>query len=227
MPEDSALTIADHVFELLRDDLKSSEFPPGQRLKFDEMCKKYNVGLGPVREVLCRLSGLGLVVQVGQRGFRAAEALDEDLAHIVANRAFLEERALKASILNGEEQWENAVVVAFHRLSAASRRRPSTAEQRASWEKLHTDFHSALVAGCRSPWLLHAWRTAFDQCERYRRLSMESGHWIVAQKADHAALNDAVLSRDLTRALGILKSHIGLSAEFLVRERTSRKSKIK
>lgn len=106
MPESGALTLADHVFEQLRDDLKPSEFLPGQRLKFDVMCKKYNVGLGPVGEVLCRLLGLGLVVQVGQRGFRAAEALGEDLAHIVANRAFLEERALKASVLNGDELGE-------------------------------------------------------------------------------------------------------------------------
>lgn len=61
-------------------------------------------------------------------------------------------------------------------------------------------------------------------CEAASR-SMQSGHWIVAQKADHAALNDAVLSRDVTRALGILRRHIGLSAEFLVRQRASRKSK--
>lgn len=82
MPVDGAATIGDHIFERFRDDLKSSEFTPGQRLKFEAMCRKYDVGLGPVREALCRLSGLGLVVQVGQRGFRAAEALDEDLAHI-------------------------------------------------------------------------------------------------------------------------------------------------
>jgi len=29
MSEDSALTIAEHAFEQLRNDLKSSEFPPG------------------------------------------------------------------------------------------------------------------------------------------------------------------------------------------------------
>jgi hypothetical protein len=38
MFEGSALTIADHVFERLRNDHKSSEFPPGRRLEFDEMC---------------------------------------------------------------------------------------------------------------------------------------------------------------------------------------------
>jgi GntR family carbon starvation induced transcriptional regulator len=217
MVEGTALTIADSVFERLRDDLKSSEFPPGQRLKFDQVCKKYGVGLAPVREALCRLVGLGLVVQIGQKGFRAADASEDDLAHLVANRHFLEERALKAAIAIGGESWENGIVVAFHRLTAASKGKPLSTQQRSSWEKLHTEFHCALVAGCGSPWLLHAWRAAFDQCERYRRLSMESGHWIAAQKSDHSALVEAALSRNAAKAIKILNRHVGLSAEFFVR----------
>ena len=31
-------------------------------------------------------------------------------------------------------------------------------------------FHQALVAGCRSPWLLHFRAVVFDQAERYRSL---------------------------------------------------------
>lgn len=74
-----------------------------------------------------------------------------------------------------------------------------------------------LVVGC----VPHCVRSA-------RRVSTylnDVGSLDLYQKIDHAALNDAALSLDLTKALGILRHHIGLSAEFLVRERAGRKSR--
>jgi GntR family carbon starvation induced transcriptional regulator len=206
-------TLAGHVFERLRDDLKSSRFMPGERLKFDEMRQTYEVGVSPLREALFRLKELGLVAQIGQKGFRAAEVSREDLVHIIANRRFLEERALEASLINGDERWENAVVAAFHQLSKATRTKPKTEQEYLSWERHHTQFHMALVSGCGSAWLLHAWGVVFDQAERYRRLAMKSGHWIIDQKSDHSRLLDAALARDVPATLEVLRSHIGRSAE--------------
>ena len=65
----TAKTLAEHVFQKLRDDLKSNKYSPGERLKFEEMQKTYAVSGAPLREALCRLMGLGLVVQIGQKGF--------------------------------------------------------------------------------------------------------------------------------------------------------------
>jgi GntR family transcriptional regulator, carbon starvation induced regulator len=210
---EASSTLAGHVFERLRDDLKSNRFMPGERLKFEEMRKTYEVGVSPLREALFRLKELGLVAQVGQKGFRASEVSREDLAHIIANRRFLEARAVEASLLNGDERWENAVVAAFHQLNKATRSKPSTEQAYLSWERHHTQFHAALVSGCGSAWLLHAWGVVFDQAERYRRLAMKSGHWIIDQKSDHARLLDAALARDIPATLEILKSHIGRSAD--------------
>src|ERR1700740_3160335 len=112
----TAKTLAEHVFQKLRDDLKSNKYSPGERLKFEEMQKNYAVSGAPLREALCRLMGLGLVVQIGQKGFRAATVSREDLDHLIATRKFLEDRALQESINNGNEEWEGSLVAAFHRL---------------------------------------------------------------------------------------------------------------
>jgi DNA-binding GntR family transcriptional regulator len=215
MLNDDASTMAGYVFERLRDDLKSNRFMPGERLKFNEMRKTYEVGVSPLREALFRLKELGLVAQVGQKGFRAAQVSHEDLMHIVANRRFLEERAIEASILNGDERWENAVVAAFHQLNKASRAKPATEQEYLAWERHHTQFHVALVSGCGSPWLLHAWSVVFDQSERYRRLAMKLGHWDIDQKSDHTRLLDAAVARDVTAAREILEGHIGRSTDQL------------
>jgi GntR family transcriptional regulator, carbon starvation induced regulator len=211
----TAKTLAEHVFQRLRDDLKSNKYSPGERLKFEEMQKNYAVSGAPLREALCRLMGLGLVVQIGQKGFRAATVSREDLDHLIATRKFLEDRALQESINNGNEEWEGSLVAAFHRLKKASDFKPTTKAEYLSWERYHGEFHFALLAGCGSPWLLETWRTVFDQAERYRRLAMKSGHWIIDQKADHDRLLKAALARDAVAASKILQRHIGRSAHAL------------
>jgi DNA-binding GntR family transcriptional regulator len=207
----ASTTIAELVFEQLRDDLTSNKFRPGDRLKFTDMQKRYSVGVGPLREALFRLVGVGLVTQVGQKGFRAAAATEGDLAHIIATRKFLEERALLDSLAHGDDEWENGVVSAFHQLSKATRRKPASEDDYRSWEKLHKGFHFALVRGCGSAWLLNAWEATFDQAERYRRLAVQRGHWLLEQKADHEKLMRAAIARDTRAASAILGRHIGQS----------------
>jgi DNA-binding GntR family transcriptional regulator len=205
-------TIAGLVFERLLDDLKSNQFGPGERLKFEEMRGRYDVGVAPLREALSRLAGLGLVTQVGQKGFRAPEASLKDYEHIIASRKFLEKRALESAIANGGDSWENELVAMFHQLQKATRIKPRTEQEYSVWERHHTNFHRALVAACGSAWLLNAWRSAFDQAERYRRLAMKRGHWAIDQKDDHERLLKAALARNSQLALRILDDHIGRSA---------------
>jgi GntR family carbon starvation induced transcriptional regulator len=211
----SASTLAGYVFERLRDDLKANRFKPGERLKFDEMRRTYAVGVSPLREALFRLKELGLVAQVGQKGFRAAQATHEDIGYIVSTRKFLEAKALEDALLHGNDEWENAVVGAFHQLHKISSSQPATEQEYLAWERRHTQFHRALVSGCRSQWLLHAWGVVFDQAERYRRLAMQNGHWQFEQKSDHARLLEVVLARDVPKALEILNGHVGRSADAL------------
>ena len=216
-------TIAGQVFERLLDDLKSNQFGPGERLKFDEMRDRYNVSVAPLREALSRLAGQGLVTQVGQKGFRAPESSIEDFGHVIASRKFLEKRALEFSIANGEDDWENELVAMFHQLQKATRIKPQTEQEYSTWERHHTNFHRALVAACGSTWLLNAWRSAFDQAERYRRLAMKRGHWVIDQKDDHERLLKAALARNALLALRILDDHIGRSAGALTDRRDAPK----
>jgi DNA-binding GntR family transcriptional regulator len=93
----------------------------------------------------------------------------------------------------------------FHQLQKATRIKPRTEQEYSVWERHHTNFHRALVAACGSAWLLNAWRSAFDQAERYRRLAID-------QKDDHERLLRAAIARDSKVALRILDDHIGRSA---------------
>lgn len=212
-----AATLGEQVFSQLRRDLKANQFKPDERLKFDRMSEIYGAGTAPLREALARLSESGLVVQVGQKGFRVAPVSLEDLEDVIETRRNLEVRAAQDAVENGSEEWEAALVASFHRFAKVASVKPTGAEARALWEERHTDFHRALLAGCKSRWTRQLWSIVFDQAERYRRSAIEMGHWSEDELADHKALLDAALARDAARLGALLHKHIGVSAERLLR----------
>lgn len=216
-PEDRPVstTLAIEVFGRLRHDLKANRFKPGERLDFSRIKEMYEVGVAPLREALSRLVEAGLVVQVGQKGFRAAPVSFDDLKDVVDTRRFLEVRAFQESIRLGDDDWEGAVVAAFHGLSKVSQR-SSGKPDAAAWEIKHGEFHRALMSACRSRWLLQLWSTVFDQAERYRSLALGSGHWSPDELGDHKKLLDAALARDADLAGELLHGHIGFSAQRLL-----------
>jgi DNA-binding GntR family transcriptional regulator len=62
--------LRDQVYQLIRDDLKSGGFAPGQRLLEVELAERYGVSRTPVREALFQLSRDGLLAG-NERGYTA------------------------------------------------------------------------------------------------------------------------------------------------------------
>jgi GntR family transcriptional regulator, carbon starvation induced regulator len=77
-----------------------------------------------VREALNRLSSEGLVERKSQRGFFVTEISMTALEELVKTRIWLETLALRESIQNATEEWEEQLVLAYHRLARTNRRMP-------------------------------------------------------------------------------------------------------
>jgi DNA-binding GntR family transcriptional regulator len=205
------------VFEALRADILACRFAPGQRLKIGELCARFEVSLGAIREALSRLAAEGLVVAEAQKGFRVAPVSNADLADLTTTRVEIEGLALRRAILFGDVAWEAGIAAAFDRLAAL----PERAEEDAgrvsdAWSEAHQAFHLALVAGCNSPWLLRLRSILFEQSERYRRLSVRSGRKDRDVLGEHRAIMRAALARDADRAVGLLSEHILLTTRLLI-----------
>jgi len=205
------------VFEALRTDILACRFAPGQRLKIGELCGRFEVSLGAIREALARLAAEGLVVAEAQKGFRVAPVSTADLADLTTTRVEIESLALRRAILFGDVAWEAGIAAAFDRLA----RLPERAEEDAArvsdvWSDAHQAFHLALVQGCNSQWLLRLRSILFEQSERYRRLSVRTGRKDRDVLAEHRAIMVAALDRDADRAAALLSEHILLTTRLLI-----------
>lgn len=196
------------VYDALRRGLISGEVPAGQRLRIQQSCEAYQCGAIPFREALNRLTADGLVVHSEQRGFAAAPVSVADVLDLCRLRVWLTTAALAESLRHGGVEWEEGVLLAYHRL----RKLPRYAGEGAgsginpAYQTPHRAFHDALLAGCDSPWTLRLHAQLFDHAERHRNLAR-----VLRREdpdAEHLALVQAALARDVERTVHLATLHI-------------------
>lgn len=214
---DGPHTLATSIYARLRRDILCGAFRPGERLRLDALCERYDIGATPLREALNRLSAEELVNRVEQRGFRVAPVSLADLTELTKTLCWISELALRESIKNGDADWEEAVVLAAHRLSRVPR---EGAEGYASfnpeWEERHRGFHMALIAACGSRWLIDFYAMLMDRNTRYRYLAFADGSEPRDVEAEHDTICDAVLARDADRAVAAANTHLRKTTDSVV-----------
>ncbi len=209
-------TRATSLYDQLRTDLLGGVLEPGSKLAIEALAECYEASATPLREALNRLVADGLVERREQRGFVVAGISADDLAEITRTRCWLEEIALRESIAARTTAWEEALVLAHHRLARTPR---SLASDRfvdnPEWEPLHRDFHRALIAGCGSRWLLGFCEQLADQHHRYRRLSAPRAFAKRGVKTEHQQLMEAAIDGRADDAVALLRSHFERTAKII------------
>jgi DNA-binding GntR family transcriptional regulator len=222
MSRTAAPNLTQGAYEELRAELLSCRILPGSRLKNQELCERFSVSVGAIREALSRLTAEGLVVAEPQRGFKAAEISVADLQDLTMVRIEIESLCLRRSIAVGGLDWESRLVAAYHRLSRMPERAPADhSRTNDDWAEAHAGFHAALVGGCDSPWLLRLQSLLYAQSERYRRLSMPLARTARDVDGEHKEILAAALAHDVDRATDLLARHMGATTRILLEAETT------
>jgi DNA-binding GntR family transcriptional regulator len=191
-------------------------FTPGQRLKFPDLSKAYGTSVGPVREALTKLTGERLVVLQPHLGYTVPALSPAELTEITTVRVDIESLAFRRAVQDGGDAWESEVV-ATHHLLALREREVLTHGRGDAWYLAHEEFHAALLAGCGSRRLIDIARELRAETELYRRwaapLLVESER---DPAAEHQALADAALRRDVEGAVDLLRDHIAYTTQMLL-----------
>lgn len=206
-----AATLSTTVYQELRADLLAGRLKPGEKLRAEALGQRFSIASSPIREALNRLVSEGFVLLEDQKGFRVAPVSESELRELVRARCWIDGAAITESIKEFDVAWEEALVLALHRLSRVSRWAPAGAgTPDPAWEQLHREFHRTLVAGCGSRWIRRISEQLFDAAERYRLLAAE--HIPERNELDeHKAIVDACLARDAAAAVKLLEAHYGMT----------------
>lgn len=218
-PDASTPTLARTTYDRLRADVLAGQWKPGRKLLMHELRERYQVGASPLREALNRLASEQWVVHNDQRGFSVAQASQAQLDDLVATRISIESLALAQAFARRTPQWEEKLVLAFHRLTRTPRSMADESyEENPVWERLHRAFHLTLLEGCGSPLLLGFCEQLYDHAYRYRQLAARKSYKQRNEMDEHRAVFDAVMEGRLDDAQQLLADHYRRTASIYAEE---------
>ncbi|WP_068240121.1 GntR family transcriptional regulator [Tritonibacter horizontis] len=198
------------TYQAIRRMIITGVLAPGEKLKIETLKERIQVGASPIREALTLLVADKLVERIDQRGFRASPVSQDNFAEILRLRCALEDMALRESIAAGDEAWEEALVLAHHRMARVG------GADVATFEDAHKTFHMALLARCSSPILLGYCSQLYDLNVRYRYLAGRSRHYGTRDvPAEHREILAAAVARDVPLATSRLLHHYQQTGTFL------------
>ncbi|MDV7144047.1 GntR family transcriptional regulator [Tropicimonas sp. TH_r6] len=190
---------AEGLFEQMRDRTVSGEFAPGQRLRAEILRSEYGVSATTMREVLLRLSTVGLVDFQEQRGFRLPEQSVELQRDLTRFRILLECEGACLSIRSESVEWEARLTAAHYALEHIESRvhvgEPSP-ELLALWVRAELDFHRTLIDGCGNEILKQTHQAVYYRFRQQLITSDRDFHWVPMNVEQHQGIVTAALDKD-------------------------------
>lgn len=208
---DEDATIVSMLAAALRRDISFGTLGPDQKLKIEDLRKRYGGSNHSMRETLRLLSAEGLVEATSQRGFRVTSATADDMRDIALVRGEVERVALSLALAQGDVAWEGRVMAAHHALRKAEEAVARGGDDLVAlaWDEACRAFSATLIEACDSPRLIDLHRRFFDQSRRFRLALLREGRLdFDARGARHDALLKAVLTRDTKAALHLVHEEI-------------------
>ncbi len=201
------------IFTDLERKLMTAKFEPSQKLKPAELQVEYGCSANTVRDVLLRLSKVGLVEFQMQRGFRVAQTSPERRRDVTQFRILLEQEGATLSMKNGGVAWEARLAAAHHKLSHIETQMARDAQVQTYvglWSDAEFEFHETLISRCESPLLTETYKNVYAQF-RQQMVSQERDFgedYFRAIIAEHQAILDAALARDIDACRTAIYDHL-------------------
>ncbi|WP_413720203.1 GntR family transcriptional regulator [Silicimonas sp. MF1-12-2] len=201
------------IYADLQQKLMNAAFRPGEKLKPADLQGTYGCSANTIREILLRLTNVGLVTFEVQRGFRVARATQSVCNDITRFRILLEQEGAAASMRLGGLTWESDLAAAHHKLVHIEHeiaREGEINDYMALWSEAERNFHETLIAACGSPILRDTYARVYLQF-RQQMVSLERQfgksyfHTIIIE---HQAILDAALSRDEAACRKAIYDHL-------------------
>ncbi|ADO47150.1 DNA-binding transcriptional regulator CsiR [[Enterobacter] lignolyticus] len=198
-------------YRWLKNDIIRGEYLPDEKLRMSLLTSRYGLGVGPLREALSQLVAERLVTVVNQKGYRVAPMSGSELLDIFDARANMEAMLVRLAVERGSDEWEAEVLARAHMLNKleASEASEGLLEE---WDLRHQAYHTAIVAGCGSQYLLQMRQRLFDLAARYRfiwlRKTVLSVEMLEDKHVQHEALTQAILARDAALSSELMRQHL-------------------
>jgi len=191
--------------------LTTGAIAPGQKLMPNSLRARFGCSANTLREVLLRLSSVGLVMFEEQRGFRSPPANPQRTHDLTKFRILLEQEGATQSIRAGGIAWQAQLSAAHHKLGhieSEIARSGNIEPLLPLWSAAEWEFHDTLSAACESPLLRETFRAIFDQFRQQHVTRERKFGYFPDNVTEHQKIVEAALARDETAMRQAIHDHL-------------------
>jgi DNA-binding GntR family transcriptional regulator len=195
--------LKDSVYLKLREEIVSTQLPPGYVLREAELASRFGVSKTPLREAFVRLEKDGFVSIPPYRSAVVAGYSKQDLREIYEVRELLEGLCAR----------EAAAYITAEDLSAMNRVVRDSEQALASGDterltSLIDEFDTLLYAQCKNNRIISMLDNIRDHVTRIGRLTVAIPGRLESSVTEHRGIYEAIVSRDGPRAEQLMRLHI-------------------
>lgn len=202
-------SVRGQILDALREALISGDLVPGEVYSAPMLGERFGVSATPVREAMHQLTLEGAVEVVPNRGFRVTERSARELAELAEVRALIEVPVmLRLARTVPADRWAELSPLAEATARAAA------VGDRAAYVESDRAFHRALLSLSGNQQLV----MVADDLHRRSQWPLVSAPAtrradLVADAAEHSALLDALMARDLPVVQSLIREHFTGAAD--------------
>lgn len=207
-PDTSAMgrrpSLRDQAYDAIKQQILRCELRPGEALTVTELAEALNLGRTPVIQAIDRLAVDGLVEVMPRKGVVVAPISMNDFVEIIEMRLLNEAQAARWAA-------ERATNADIDRLRANVDATWAAARQGALLDLIDCDreFHRLLSGAARNAILTEFLGNLHDRSLRFWFISLRAPDHNIRVCEQHAAILDAIASRDGAAAEAAMCAHIG------------------
>lgn len=205
-PAQTVQTIRNQVYQILKKQICSGEYPPRFWLQEQELAASLQVSRSPVREALRRLVADGLADEIPNKGVFVRSFSAQDIEEIFEIRTLLEGYAIRKGHANYSPQQQEALLKLLQELETAH-----TAGDLELYTQLDDKLHLTIVQWCGNQLAAEMYGRVHSMVRQFRIYSLTASVRFQDSLSEHRGVVEALLQGDWERAEEINRTHLELA----------------
>jgi DNA-binding GntR family transcriptional regulator len=195
------INLSEVAYEHLREGIVSYRYKPGTVLAEQEICELLNISRTPVREAFRRLEAEGMLNKIPKRGTFVQDLTYADILEICEIRMLFELKALENCVGDMPDEEIDTLEGALVSLQ------PDSPE--IDYFIADSSLHKSIMKYCLNSRMNAYLDNLNSQLERLRRIGGSMPNRLPKSRQEHLDIICAIRSRNLEKAIVVLKYHLG------------------
>lgn len=206
------LTIRDQVYNIIKENILSEHYKPGEKVNEVTLAKELGVSRSPVRSAINELVGEGLLESKPHHYVRVRELTEKEILDVYELRLLLEIFAIEKAVETMDEAMSKRLTQFATYFQTCG-----TYDQLLSYVEIDTKFHNYLIEHAGNNLVLETFGRIGALITPFRIISLKSRDRFQESVEEHVAIISALCAKDAKTATEACRTHLTLAKNEIVR----------